>query len=210
MQEKNLQTIEDIHQMMSKSSRFISLSGLSGIAAGLCALVGAYVANISIDKYYKHYTSLASTPSTLRNQLLFIAFVVLISAICTAFLFTYRKSKIDGIPIWGTSSMRLAWNTILPMLVGAIIILKCIQLNLFDFIAPICLLAYGLGLINGSKYTLGEIRYLGYLQLILGCINLWLPKHGLMFWALGFGALHIVYGVVMWFKYEREQKDIEN
>jgi hypothetical protein len=70
-------------------------------------------------------------------------------------------------------------------------------------IAPTCLLFYGLALINASRYTLGEIRYLGCCELILGIISLWVPGYGLIFWAAGFGVLHIIYGIIMWWKYER-------
>ena len=87
--------------------------------------------------------------------------------------------------------------------IGAALILKLIMQNNYDLVAPACLLFYGLGLINGSKYTLSEIKYLGYAQLILGLLNLWLPLQGLYFWAIGFGILHIVYGFIMWNKYER-------
>lgn len=202
MEDKNLQALKDIQEMMAKSSRFISLSGLSGIAAGICAMIGAFFANKAIKPYYRNY-DLNSVPSELRNELILIAILVFIAALVSAFLFTMRKSKKDNTPIWGTTSMRLLWNTFLPMGIGAVLILKLISQNDFHLVAPACLLFYGLGLINGSKYTLNEIKYLGYAQLILGLLNLWLPFYGLYFWTIGFGILHIVYGFIMWNKYER-------
>ena len=60
----------------------------------------------------------------------------------------------------------------------------------------------GLALINGSKYTLSDIRYLGLCQVVLGCICIFVPAWGLTFWAIGFGGLHILYGIVMWNKYK--------
>ena len=77
------------------------------------------------------------------------------------------------------------------------------QLGEFELVAPGCLLFYGLALVNASKYTLGEVRYLGYGQLALGIMCLWYTGYGLYFWAMGFGILHIIYGVLMWYKYER-------
>lgn len=203
MEDKNVQALKEIQSMMAKSSRFISLSGLSGIAAGVCAMIGAFFANQAIKPYYDDYVVLQSVPTELRDRLIIIALLVFIVALITAFLFTLRKSKKDNIPIWGQSSLRLLWNTLLPMGIGAALILKLIIQNNYELVAPACLLFYGLGLINGSKYTLGEIKYLGYCQLALGLLNLWLPHYGLYFWTLGFGVLHIIYGVVMWNKYER-------
>jgi hypothetical protein len=95
-------------------------------------------------------------------------------------------------------------NVAIPMIAGGIYILKLIEQGSFGLIAPGCLIFYGLGLVNASKFTLGEIRFLGYGQLLLGIINLWYMGSGLYFWAAGFGVLHIVYGAIMWSKYERE------
>lgn len=203
MEDKNLQALKEIQEMMAKSSRFISLSGLSGISAGICAMIGAFVANQSIKSYFDDYSRYTHTPRALRDELIIIGLLVFIAALISAFLFTLRKSKKDNTPIWGTTSLRLLWNTFLPMGIGAALILKLILQNNYDLVAPACLLFYGLGLINGSKYTLSEIKYLGYAQVILGLLNLWLPMQGLYFWTLGFGVLHIIYGFVMWNKYER-------
>jgi hypothetical protein len=94
-------------------------------------------------------------------------------------------------------------NVIIPLAVGGIFLLRSMQLGQYELIAPGCLIFYGLALINASKYTLGEIRYLGYCELLLGLINLWMIGYGLYFWAAGFGLLHITYGIIMWNKYER-------
>lgn len=209
MEDKNLEALREIQSIMAKSSRFISLSGLSGIAAGICALIGAFFARQSISAYFRDYSQYTHTPSALRDRLIIIGLIVFIAALITSFLFTLRKSKKDNTPIWGTTSLRLLWNTMLPMGIGAILIFKLIMQNNYELVAPACLLFYGLGLINGSKYTLSEIKYLGYAQLFLGVLNLWLPMRGLYFWAIGFGVLHIVYGFVMWYKYERTSMNNE-
>jgi hypothetical protein len=98
---------------------------------------------------------------------------------------------------------RLLLNVSLPMIVGGIFILKLLQAGEYGLIVPACLIFYGLALVNASKYTLGEVRYLGYGQILLGLINCWAINYGLYFWAIGFGMLHIVYGAVMLYKYER-------
>ena len=105
--------------------------------------------------------------------------------------------------MWGSATLRLFWNTAIPLMIGAIFLLRLMQLGEFELIAPGCLLFYGLALVNASKYTLGEVRYLGYGQLALGIMSLWYVGYGLYFWAMGFGILHIIYGVLMWYKYER-------
>lgn len=204
------QTLDDLHhikRMMERSSRFITLSGFSGIAAGVCALAGAWFAHNSlISRANGNYTigGLVSLGGVkLLNDLMWIGVITFISAFISAFFFTYLRSKKDQLPMWGAASIRLFWNTTLPLIVGAIFIVRLMQYEMYELVAPSCLIFYGLALVNGSKYTLGEIRYLGYGQLLLGIINLWCIGYGLLFWALGFGILHIIYGILMWYKYER-------
>ena len=204
------QTLDDLHhikRMMERSSRFITLSGFSGIAAGVCALAGAWFAHNSlISRANGNYTigGLVSLGGVkLLNDLMWIGVITFISAFISAFFFTYLRSKKDQLPMWGAASIRLFWNTTLPLIVGAIFIVRLMQYEMYELVAPSCLIFYGLALVNGSKYTLGEIRYLGFGQLLLGFINLWCIGYGLLFWALGFGILHIIYGILTWYKYER-------
>jgi hypothetical protein len=208
-----LETIQDIKRMMERSSRFISLSGWSGISAGICALMGAWAAHWRISGYQPGYGGIIefhgrieefNNPAiSLLKDLVFIAVVTFLAALISAFIFTYVRSRRQGVPIWDRTVQRLAWNTLMPMAIGGIFILRAMQLGYFELVAPGCLVFYGLSLVNASKYTLGEVRYLGYGQLVLGIINLWAIGYGLYFWAIGFGILHIVYGALMWWKYER-------
>lgn len=189
---------------MERSSRFISLSGLSGIVVGLCALIGAAVAHYRIKIYFSNeYISPSACPSCLRRDLLLIAVIVFATAFVVATLFTFFKSKKQGVPIWGNSARRLLWNTMLPMIAGGFMLWRMMELNQYDLIASGCLIFYGLALVNGSKYTVGEVKYLGYAEIALGIVNLWLLRSGLLCWAIGFGVFHIIYGVAMWWKYDR-------
>jgi hypothetical protein len=204
----HLDALRDIKQMMERSSRFISLSGLSGIAAGACALV-ASLYTLQLFQSYKtegyDFRRMAFEPNgELRLQLTVIGGITFILAMSLAFIFTYLRSRKTGIPIWGTTAKRLLWNTAVPLAVGGIVVLRLLDVGLHGLIAPCCLLFYGLALLNGSKYTLPEVRWLAYCQIILGVLNLWMIGYGLLFWALGFGILHILYGAIMWWKYEKQ------
>jgi hypothetical protein len=203
-----LETLQDIKRIMERSSRFISLSGWSGISAGVCALVGAWFAHNRIDRYLHHRQRSGYYEGNdgvmLMYDLIQIAAITFTAAFISAFIFTWSRSRRNGTPLWDPTVQRLAWNTILPMVVGGIVLLRALSLGYYTLVAPGCLIFYGLALVNASKYTLGEIRYLGYGQLILGIINLWVVGSGLYFWAAGFGVLHILYGAIMWWKYERK------
>ncbi len=211
-QQQSLETLQDIKRIMERSSRFISLSGLSGISAGICALAGAWLAHDYVFGYKDFRMSRTGNSyetgfnaSLLDNRLFYIAIVTFLAAMLSAFLFTWLKSKKQGIPLWGKSAFRVIINVSIPMLVGAVFLLRLIDFGTFGLVAPGCLIFYGLGLINASKYTLDELRYLGYSQLLTGIISLWFVGYGLYFWAFGFGILHILYGAYMWWKYDREK-----
>jgi hypothetical protein len=208
-QADTLQDVRDIRKLMERSSRFISLSGLSGIAAGLVALGGAWVARSVIFKdYYVEYNDRGGyNPqdfSALKTQLLGLAVGVFGLSFLLAFYFTWRKSNKLGRSLWDHTSRRLFWNMVIPLTAGALFILAMLQNNEWRFVAPACLIFYGLSLVNASKYTLTDIRYLGYCEIIVGLINTQFIGYGLYFWALGFGMLHILYGIIMWWKYERK------
>ena len=203
---QNLETLKDIKRIMERSSRFISLSGLSGIVVGICALIGATVAWYRIRAYYQDFVAVNVCASCLKEDLILIASIVFVAALIIAILFTFLKTQKDGVPMWGNSARRLLWNTMLPMLAGGFVLLRMLQLEQYQLVAPASLIFYGLALVNGSKYTMSEVRYLGYAEIILGIICLWLYHKGLMCWAVGFGIFHIIYGIVMWWKYERAEK----
>jgi hypothetical protein len=207
-QQDTLQEVKDIRRLMERSSRFISLSGLSGVAAGFFALAGAAIARYVVFKdYYKEYDDRGFFNGhdfeKLKIQLIGLSAAVLAAAFLSAFYFTWRKSNKQGVSLWGHTSRRLFWNMAIPLTAGGLFILGMLRYDDWSYVAPACLVFYGLALINASKYTLTDIRYLGYCEIIVGLINMQWIGYGLYFWALGFGVLHIIYGVVMWWKYER-------
>lgn len=192
--------------MMERSSRFISLSGWSGISAGICAIAGAWLARQRIAAYNDPSFATAGCQPCLTTELMTIAAIVFIIAFGSAGLFTWVKAKRDGVAIWGNTSRRLLWNALLPMVAGGLVLWRMIELQQYDLLAACSLIFYGIALVNGSKYTMGEVRYLGYGQILTGIAGLWLIPWSLYVWAMGFGAWHIVYGVAMWWKYDRREQ----
>jgi hypothetical protein len=202
---KYLNDISEIKNMMNRSSRFISLSGLSGILAGIYSLIGAYLAYQTI--YFDGaelgpYKTLVISEFAVYKLLIIAAAVAFLSIVTGIFL-TVRKAKRQGERIWDQSSQRLIINFLIPLLTGGILILYLIEKNQFSLISTLTLVFYGLACVNASKYTLGDIRYLGITLLVLAFISLWFIGYGLLFWTLGFGVCHIFYGSMMYFKYER-------
>ena len=214
--EKHLKTLKDIKSLMERSSRFISLSGLAGINAGVFALLGAAVV------YYKYFGSFSLAaynhrfPMIITVNFIFfmilVALLVLILSISSSIYFTTRNARKKNLPLWDETTFRTIINLIVPLVVGGIFCLILIyhsigadgiSFKIFGLVAPTTLVFYGLALYNASKYTLDEVRYLGISEIILGLLGCIFIGSGLLFWVLGFGVLHIIYGFMMWWKYER-------
>ena len=205
-QEEQLNALSDIRKMMDRSSRFISLSGLSGVFAGLVALVGAYLAYKELNSYVNgNYGVGVDAELDIEFNLVKIAISVLLIALAGGLVFTYRQSRKKNLPIWDKTAKTLFINLAIPLATGGIFIIALLfnHANSYGLIAPSCLIFYGLALINASKYTYTDIRFLGICEVVLGIIALFNIGYGLYFWAFGFGILHIFYGLIMYFKYER-------
>lgn len=205
MSDKYIQDIAEIRQMMEKSSRFISLSGLSGVMAGIYALIGAYVA------WKLAYTSETLVYDQLivrdvRGNLTWLildAAAVLLLAIITGVYLTRQKAKKQGVKTWDKTAQRLLINLLIPLATGGILVVIFYYQGLIGFIAPTTLIFYGLGLINASHYTYRDVRFLGISEVVLGLVASAVIGYGLLIWAIGFGVLHIIYGAMMYFKYEK-------
>ncbi|UFK98817.1 hypothetical protein [Kaistella faecalis] len=205
MESKNYQEdLSHIRSMMERSSRFISLSGLSGVFAGLVALLGAgyvyYILKREGIDYFEGKANLYS--DDLVSELMLAGFVILVLAILSGYIFTAKKSKEKNLKIWDQTTKRLLFNFAVPLVTGGLFCLGMVYHEMFVFIAPATLIFYGLALVSASKYTFTDIQNLGYCQIALGLLSLFFLGWGLVFWAIGFGALHIVYGLVMHKKYK--------
>ncbi|TRX56133.1 hypothetical protein FNH22_17295 [Fulvivirga sp. M361] len=200
-----LSEISEIKNMMERSSRFISLSGLSGVFAGVYALVGAWLV---FDRMYTsdgmlYSRSYAHSYTSDVQFMLIVAGLVLFLALSTGIFFTTRKAKIQGLKIWDHTTKRLLINLLIPLGTGGMVCVILLNNGYYTMVAPSTLVFYGLSLINASHHTFKDIRYLGLTEIVIGLLAFVYVGYGLLFWAIGFGILHILYGTVMYFKYER-------
>lgn len=208
---EHLQTLAEIRSMMERSSKFLSLSGLSGVSAGVIALAGAAVvytrlrtdwfqllSNLHPDRYN------TTSQQSVKSFLIMVAVAVLLTALLAGTYFTVRKARQQGLGnVWNPSSQRLLWAMGVPLAAGGVLCLALLHYNLIWLTFPTTLVFYGLALFSGSKYTFRDVESLSFCEIGLGLLSLWWPGFNLLAWALGFGVLHIVYGLAMYYKYER-------
>jgi hypothetical protein len=173
--------------------------------AGIFALLGAAVAYYTVryPLFPSQYRDYSFSVTDTLPKLIGIAAVVLILSISTGLWLSHQKAKKNGLQLWSPASKQMVGNLIVPLITGGIFILIMLYTGHFQLAAPSCLIFYGIALIHGSANTFSEVRYLGYCEIALGLISALFPGYGLILWSIGFGILHIIYGAIMYNRYDK-------
>jgi predicted lysophospholipase L1 biosynthesis ABC-type transport system permease subunit len=207
---EQLAALQDIRAIMERSSRFMSLSGIGGILVGLTGMVGAVIAYFYLGKdfsirYDSPYLSLGylNWGLNLREFFLLWASSVLSLAIGLTLLFTYWRSKRKKYKVWDATAARSMINFAVPATTGGLICINFLWRGFITLLAPITLIFFGLACVNVSKYTLEEVRYMGYAEIVLGLAALFAPSLGLLLWGIGFGVVILIFGLYLYRRYER-------
>lgn len=201
-EQEYINDISEIRSMMERSTRFLSLTGWAGVMAGLYALAGSYAAyRLTYGHFYTGFERQEITGNMLSLAL--IGVLVLCLAVGTAVYLSYRKASKNGEKLWNPVARRLVSSMAIPLVSGGIMILILMFKGLFALAAPLSLIFYGLALINAGRFTFDELRSLGIIQVVLGLISSWFISYSLLLWAVGFGLMHIAYGVYMQQKYDK-------
>lgn len=201
-----LRDLADIRSMMVRSTKFLSLSGWAGIMAGIYALTGSWIA-------WKYYSFSATGmvvesidpvhSSGAGSGIVLVAITALLLSLGTAAFLSSRKARRKGEKAWNATSRQMLAHMGVPLVAGGVLMLIMWSKGYVGLMVSISLLFYGIALYNAARYTYGEIKYLGLIQIVLGLISSWFISYGLLIWALGFGVMHIIYGIHMHLKYER-------
>ncbi|HEX8561598.1 MAG TPA: hypothetical protein VF676_01345 [Flavobacterium sp.] len=200
-----LKDLTEIRTMMERSTKFLSLTGMSGIMAGVYALIGAYLAN----RYFYSELELESYQSYAGNfsgdfvNLIYLAAAIVVLTVGTAIILSYRKAAKNGQMLWNSAARRLLINMLIPLATGGLLILILLSKGFAGLAAPLTLIFYGLALVNASKFSYDEFKYLGLIEIALGLIAVFFIGYGLLFWAIGFGVMHIIYGIYMHLIFEK-------
>lgn len=204
-QQQQLEALRDIRTLMERSSRFDALSGLAGVLIGIYALAGTAVFYVvsGLNPADPRYVQMLEAKPRLFQFLITDGLLVLASALMTGSLMAMRKARKMQLPLWDATARRLLINMLIPLFTGGIFCVILISHGHLALLAPVTLMFYGLALVNASKYSISDIRYLGTWEIAMGLLASYFIDFGLLFWALGFGLLHIVYGIAIYLKYEK-------
>ncbi|MDF3026891.1 MAG: hypothetical protein K0S23_1198 [Fluviicola sp.] len=199
--EKYLAQLQEIQSMMQKSSKFLSLSGVSGILAGTYALIGGGIVYAMRDNFefpvqFNSFEFLSVT---------IIAVLVMVLSFITGVIFSIRKAKKKQELVWNQISKLFVMSFMVPLITGGLFAIILVSKREFALVPPVTLLFYGISLVNASRYSFETLRNLGFIFIILGLANSLFVEYGLYFWTFGFGVCHIIYGAFMYLKYDKKQ-----
>jgi hypothetical protein len=206
---EHLENLKEIRSIMERSQKFLSLSGLSGVSAGIVALLASGIvfwkkAQLTNDYTPSNIFTARFVDPNFMGFLLQIGIITLVLAVLSAYYFTFRNAQKMGQKVWNTLSKNLLVSLFIPLLTGGVFCVGLVFNNVSWAIASVTLIFYGLALVNAAKYTHRDVFYLGLFEVILGLGSMFLPGFTLVFWAFGFGILHIAYGLSMYFKYDKK------
>lgn len=197
------QQLDEIRSIMERSTRYPTLSGASGVGAGVAALIGSAALYFYFDYKPTHLQSLP--PEGGAQVLMVLGGAVLLVAFVSVWWFSKQKAKASDLPVWSPAAKLLLSQVSIPLLTGGLVLLCFYSQEFYALMAPFSLIFYGLALWVAGRFSFGELNYLGTLQILLGIMGLWALPHSILFWGAGFGVFHIVYGVYIYQKYDKQQ-----
>ena len=202
----NLEDLKEIKGLMERSVRFLSLSGLASIIIGFIALAGIISTLIFLGKSPLE-PSLIPWGDTVKgisvDQFILLNSInILVLSLAIAAAFAIKNQKKAKEPLWNKVSQNLLFNLFTPLFSGGILCLIFIDHGLEIYLAGTSLLFYGLSIIGISKFSFDELKYFGLIQILLGLTALYFLAFSVQIWALGFGFLHIIYGLRIFKNFE--------
>lgn len=197
-----LNDLAEIRSIMERSSKFLSLSGLSGVLAGIYAIAGVWF-SYSYFGFYPDSIAYSEIDIFSMSKILFLAFGVLILSVTTAATLSVSKAREKGTRVWNSTSRQMVIDMAVPLIAGGLLAVIFFSKGLNGLLIPVTLIFYGIALYNAGKFTFTDVKYLGIIQIFLGLLSVWLIEYSLIIWMTGFGIVHIVYGIYIHIKYER-------
>jgi hypothetical protein len=209
-EQDHLESIREMRNLMERSTRYLSLSGMAGVMVGFIALAGVAalltLMGIPIGQPVSFIDpAAAGGPETSRinERILIMAALVFSLSLIVESSFAVRNARKLGLPLWDATARRLLTALLIPIVGGGIYCISLLQSGRVDDLAAASLIFYGLGLMNAGKYAVPDVGRLGIAVFATGLIASFFPLQAVYFWAFGFGILHIIYGISIHFKHQR-------
>ncbi|MCD8539564.1 MAG: hypothetical protein LRY55_07185 [Leadbetterella sp.] len=207
-QDDALKDLSHIRSLMEKSTKFISISGWSGILAGAYTLIAVafLVWRLKITWLVFGEVDSATQMTWLSGDnglriFILTGVTLLVASVATGIFMALKKAGRAGQAAWNPASRTVLLSVAAPLLTGGLLAVLALYKGDYAVLASCFLVFYGLTLYAGGHFSFKELRVLGALEILLGLLAYAYIPFGLLFFALGFGVLHILYGAIIIKKY---------
>jgi hypothetical protein len=177
---ENLRFIRDA---MARASAFTAVPGWGGVAMGVSAIVTAAISG--------------PPDNSVRWAMTWFAEAAI--AVAIALVAINRKAARTGVPLWTAApARRFALAFVPPLVSGMVLTPVFATLGLMARLPGCWLLLYGTAVATGGAFSVKVVPVMGLCFMALGIIAFAAPAdigHWLL--AIGFGGLHIVFGIVI-------------
>lgn len=177
-----IENIRFIRETMERSGAFTAVPGWGGVIIGATALLAAYAA------------SRQATPQGWLETWMIEVLVALVIAGWT----THRKARAANISLFSGPGRKFAISLSPPLLAGALLTVELYNRGHVVVLPGMWLLLYGAGVVTGGAFSVKVVPVMGMCFMLAGAIALFSPAawgNGMM--ALGFGGLHILFGIII-------------
>ncbi len=176
-----------IRKTMEAAGQITAVPGRGLIIAGFLSLAGvafnAFITGAPWEAGPHPRWALAAWGAILAVSVVVVSFGI------------YRKSRQTCTPIQPPLLRKLLWSLCPALFAGGLITNLAVQSRHLDWLPVIWLGCYGAAITNGGQVSVAAVRYMG-LSFLLAAAGAALspPEGGLIWLALGFGWLHLIYG----------------
>jgi hypothetical protein len=186
---------------MQQNINPFSLKRYSGILIGLYGLAVVYLINILTSGEQSGIELVSQLPLLfLQIGVTVIALVFIVISLVTLWIRAKRTVRKNDQKLWSIFTRKIRWQTLISLLIILIIIIMISNIGYFSLTTPLSLFFYGLFLLNLSRFSSIGLRYLSLAEIILAITSYFIYDKEIIFLALGFGFLPILYGIATFIK----------
>jgi hypothetical protein len=171
-----------IRATMENATAFTGISGKGYALAGLTAIAAAWIA----------------AQQTLPLLWLAVWLLEATLACSVTLLLSADKARRQGKSLWSGSGRKLLFAFLPTMAVGAVVTLAFYLQGNTVLLPGLWLILYGAGVMTAGAHSIRPVPLMGFLFIMLGSAQLLVPATTNLTLALGFGGLHLAFGILIW------------
>lgn len=180
--DRAMDNLRFIRETMESSKVFTSVPGYGGALMGATAIGAAIIAH----------------RQPLVSDWLTVWLVEALLAVAVGFFALWQKTKNSGESLASVPARKFALAFAPPIVAGAILTGLFYYRGFVEFLPCAWLTLYGAAVVTGGAYSVKIVPLVGWLFIALGAVAAFAPANwGNSLMALGFGALHIVGGLIV-------------